>query len=131
MVTETSATILAVDDEAGVREALAVRLSQTFDAHVLGAADNAEALTHLRRSRVDLIVQDLVRPGGTGMELLKALREEPWRGTIPVIVLSAAARCHGDEALSEGARAVLAKPCEADSLLSAVRQVLGVATAGR
>ncbi|MEK9502088.1 sigma-54-dependent transcriptional regulator [Gaopeijia maritima] len=66
--------ILVVDDEEGLREALAEKLRHSGHA-VETAASAEEALAGLSRIRPDLIVTDLMMPGLTGLELLEKVQE--------------------------------------------------------
>ena len=125
--------ILVVDDDTDARELLAALMELACDAQVLTAADNASALDHLRQSHVDLIIQDLMRPGGTGIELLQALKGDPRYHSVRVIVVSGHAErqpAAGQEALREGADAVFQKPFENTSLCEAVHRILGVSKRG-
>jgi two-component system response regulator HydG len=63
--------VLLVDDERGIVESLA----KIFDREgiaVLTAYDGATALDLLRRHRVAVLLTDLMMPGMSGMDLLKA-----------------------------------------------------------
>jgi CheY-like chemotaxis protein len=80
-------TILVVDDDDGCRKLTAKILGlQGFD--TLCAADGLEALGVLRRSRVNLILLDLMMPVMDGMTFLKVMRAEAAWANLPVIVLS-------------------------------------------
>jgi len=65
------ASILVVDDEAGIRELLSDVL--VLDGHdVRAAADGAEALRHLDRGSFDVMITDLRMPGSVGgMDLVR------------------------------------------------------------
>jgi YesN/AraC family two-component response regulator len=78
-------TVLAVDDDLGVRESLSLVLHDFFD--VLIAADGAEALETLRRRTVDVVLLDLVMPRMDGRQALMHMRQHYPR--TPVIVLTA------------------------------------------
>ncbi|MFP2904273.1 ATP-binding protein [Pyxidicoccus sp. 3LFB2] len=116
--------VLAVDDNADMREYLARVLGSMFD--VVTAEDGEEALEHLaRHGPFDLVVTDVMMPRLGGFGLLKALREEPTTRALPVIMLSARA---GDEASVEGLEAgaddYLVKPFSARELVARVRSAL-------
>jgi CheY-like chemotaxis protein len=66
-------TILAVDDEAGIRRALC-RTLRRDDWDLLQAASGEEALELLGRAPVDAVITDLVLPGLCGQELLQHVR---------------------------------------------------------
>ena len=63
--------ILVVDDEASVRESLAMLLTAAgYD--VAAAEDGFDALLHLKRVLPDLIVSDLNMPRMSGFEIGRA-----------------------------------------------------------
>ena len=68
------ATILFVDDEEGVRTALA-RSLRHCDYRLLTAASAEEALEVLKREEVDIVVSDQVMPKTTGLEFLKIVHD--------------------------------------------------------
>ncbi|MDH5492207.1 MAG: response regulator transcription factor [Myxococcales bacterium] len=111
--------ILIVDDEPGIREALAYALERDgFES--LEAATRGEATRRARAA--DLLVLDLMLPDGSGLELLSTLRA---RADTPVIVLSS----RGDEAdrvaaLEMGADDYVTKPFSPRELVARIRAVL-------
>ena len=66
-------TILIVDDEPEIREALA-RILRRQGLQVLFAADGQEALDLIQTSPVDVVLADLRMPRMNGLELLKATK---------------------------------------------------------
>jgi len=65
--------LLVVDDEEIIRSVFRDLMSK--ECEVLLAADAEEALTHLRRGPVDLIITDKNLPGLTGLELAQEARK--------------------------------------------------------
>jgi CheY-like chemotaxis protein len=79
--------ILVVDNEAHVRESLAMLLTAAgYD--VAAAEDGFDALLHLKRALPDLIVSDLNMPRMSGFEFLSVVRRR--FPEIPVIAMSGA-----------------------------------------
>ena len=114
-------TILAVDDEASVRQSYRIILS---DAYRVVLAENGEtALDALDETYVDLILLDLLMPGIGGMEFLDELAQ---RGeTIPVIVVTALnSVASAVEAMKRGARDYIIKPFDVEALLLILKRVL-------
>ncbi len=70
---EPTATVLVVDDEPRVLDALEAILAAEF--HVLRAENGEQALRLLPRSEVAVIVTDYRMPGMTGVELLRRSQE--------------------------------------------------------
>jgi two-component system KDP operon response regulator KdpE len=115
------ATILVVDDEAGVRRALATNLRARGYAVVL-ASSGEEALTAAAESRPDAVVLDLGLPGVDGVEVVHGLRV--WTRT-PIIVLSARDReIDKVAALDAGADDYVTKPFGMNELLARLRAAL-------
>jgi two-component system, OmpR family, response regulator len=117
----TSAHILLVDDDPGIRDVISeflVRHGFTVDV----AADGAGLGRALSTRRPDIIVLDVMLPGEDGLSLCRKLAGADGP---PVIMLSAM----GDETdrivgLELGADDYLAKPCNPRELLARIRAVL-------
>lgn len=121
-----SETILLVEDDSSVRQSAALRLRRLGYA-VLEAANGAEAieLWKQHRSRIALLLSDMVMPGGIGGADLATLlrREQP----ALKVILSSGYSSHNasmpGQAGCEGFRQ-LGKPYEAAALAKAVRECL-------
>ena len=93
----------------------------------LEASNGKEALKVLEQAEfsVDLIFCDLCMPEMGGLEFLQALKAMDVLETCPVIILTGDAReKRAQEALSCGARKLMAKPFTAEALADALDQVL-------
>ena len=113
--------ILVVDDDPEIRHLLQSYLEKN-GYQVSTAAEGGGMWQVLERSRIDLIVLDLMLPGVDGLELCRSLRA---RSRIPVIMLTA----RGDEmdrvlGLEMGADDYLAKPFSSRELLARIKVVL-------
>lgn len=110
-----------IDDEAAIRDALALALAEEFDVRThISARDFLENIEPNERG---CVITDVRMPGMDGMELLAKMEER--RLTSPVIVISG----HADiplavEAMKAGAVDFLEKPFEDDALLASVRAAL-------
>ena len=111
-------TILVVDDDAYMRELLQLHLSNA-GYEVLMAEDAVAAGHSILRHRPDLILLDVEMPFMTGLEFVKALKDDPAVSGIPVVFISSRGDCE-DSAKELGARAFLQKPVLADHLLATV-----------
>ena len=78
-------TILLVDDEATLIEALQYNLTKE-GYRVITAADGVEALDKAREGSPDLVILDLMLPRKDGLEVCRILRRE---STVPIIILTA------------------------------------------
>ena len=87
MASEKKQTILIVEDDEPIRQAIAVGLERNgFE--VVQAADGEEGLKLALEQKPDLVLLDLRMPKKTGQEMLDELREDEWGVEVPVIVLS-------------------------------------------
>jgi len=113
--------ILVVDDDPEIRRLL-TRYLEKNGYRVTAVAEGGGMRMTLERTRVDLIVLDLMLPGVDGLELCRDLRAH---SKVPVIMLTA----RGDEmdrvlGLEMGADDYLAKPFSARELLARIKVVL-------
>ncbi|HEX6199868.1 MAG TPA: response regulator, partial [Thermoanaerobaculia bacterium] len=120
-----SGTVLVVEDDALFRGLMAEVL-EAEGYRVLTASEPAEArgLCSGRLEAVDLLVSDLVMPGGNGVELASELR-----GRYPDLRVILMSGYSGDELASRDldevqAEGFLEKPFDVSSLLRMVRSVL-------
>jgi PAS domain S-box-containing protein len=123
-------TVLVVDDNDSVRE-LIERVLSDSGYRVVAANDRGSALQVLERlgGAVDLLVTDVIMPGGSGHDL--AVEVEQRHGPIPVLYVSGYTENsvirHG---IPVGDVEFLAKPFAPTELASAVRRVLDSTAAG-
>ncbi len=119
---ETTATILLVDDEPELSQALA-RLLGRHGYQTLTAGNGEEALDVLRREPVALVLSDLMMPRMNGVELLKAAKVVS-PATEVVIVTGHGTIETAVEAMKMGAYDFIEKPFTASTTLKVVRKAL-------
>ena len=120
----TGETILVVEDEPDLL-ALATRILEELGYHVLRAANGAAAIDVAdRNARIDLLLSDIVMPGGmNGRQLAAKLRTK--RPTLPVLFMSGYSdNVPHDRTAPLGKTPVVAKPYERSGLAIAVRDAL-------
>lgn len=120
---ELAATsLLLVEDNDVEREALA-RILGCEGYHVAKAATGDEALDSLRAHKPDLILLDMLLPGGTkdGWLLLETLRRHPVWAKIPVIIVTGLGIASREWAHALGALDVVRKPLRVDEVLQKIR----------
>ncbi len=112
------ATVVVVDDDAGIRESAALAL-QKAGHRVHQAGDAASALQLLKGHRVDVVVSDIYMPGGDGLSLLQAISE---RKDPPRVILMTARGSIETTAVAQrsGAFDYLAKPFNLSDLIASV-----------
>jgi two-component system chemotaxis response regulator CheY len=116
--------ILVVDDDPVTRRVLSSVLERA-NSDVMASTDGHEALTELAAARIDLVITDREMPAMDGMELLRAVRQSPRHGGVPVIMLTGITlETASDEADAEGASAFLTKPVSSRELLETVERLL-------
>jgi DNA-binding NtrC family response regulator len=118
------ATVLVVDDDAGIRESAAMALEKA-GLKTFQAGDTVAALQMLRAHRIDLVLSDIYMPGETGITLLQAISE---RRDSPRVILMTARGSIETTALAQrfGAFDYLAKPFDLNELIARVRAALSV-----
>jgi len=116
--------ILIVDDEAAIREMIAIALDLAgFDC--IEAEDALQAHHKIVDERPSLILLDWMLPGMSGIELARRLKREEATSEIPIIILTA----RGEEdnkiqGLDAGADDYITKPFSTRELVSRIRAVL-------
>jgi DNA-binding NtrC family response regulator len=112
------ATVLVVDDDAGIRESAALALRKAGH-RVLEADSASAALRLLREHRADVVVSDIYMPGEDGLVLLQAVAE---RRDPPRVILITARGSVETTALAHriGAFDYLAKPFDLEQLIDRV-----------
>jgi DNA-binding response OmpR family regulator len=80
-------TVLVVDDEDSIREIYRREL-QTHGFQVTSAADGEEGLLKAGEATPDIILLDIMLPKMSGIDVLKALKENQLTKNIPVLLLT-------------------------------------------
>ncbi len=115
-------TVLLVEDDEGLRGALALTL-KSAGYEVLAAADGEAALTALAEREPGLVITDMRMDGMDGNTLLQRIRQR--HASLPVIVMTAYGTVQSAvEAMRNGAQDYLVKPFDAGLLLGKVGHYL-------
>ena len=115
-------TILVVDDETSHLESLQ-RIFKREGYHILTAESGKQALDLIRNHHVHLVLTDLVMPGMSGAELLKACRTVS--PETEVVVMTAFGTIEtAVEAMKNGAFDFITKPLKKVFVTKVVRQAL-------
>jgi DNA-binding response OmpR family regulator len=114
-------TVLVVDDEEAIAEAVQARL-ESEGYRVVVASDGPEAIEAHREHQPDLVVLDLMLPGMDGLEICKRLQRDRWT---PVLMLTAKTEEADKVAgFAVGADDYLTKPFSLRELTVRVRAIL-------
>ncbi len=123
--------ILIVDDFSTMRRIVKNLLNDLGFSNTAEAEDGNSALAALRASSFDFVVTDWNMPGMTGIELLKAIRNDPKLAKLPVLMVTAEAKREQIvEAAQSGVNGYIIKPFTAETLkdkLTKVFERLGIA----
>ena len=121
------ATVLIVEDDAALREALCDTLA-VAGYRATTADDGRAALDLLSRESVDMVVSDVNMPELDGQQLLERIRNS--QPGLPVVLMTAYGTVQkAVEAMRAGASDYLLKPFDAGALVELVRRYLPEAAA--
>lgn len=121
-------TVLIVDDEAPIREMIAVALEMA-DYDYLEAEDAREAHALIVDKQPDLVLLDWMLPGTSGVELARRLKKEEATADIPIIMLTAKVEEDNKiQGLEVGADDYITKPFSPRELVARLKAVLRRAT---
>lgn len=117
-------TVLIVDDEAPIREMIAVALEMA-DYRCLEAGNVKDAHTLIIDQKPDLILLDWMLPGASGIEFARRLKRDESTGEIPIIMLTAKAdEDNKIQGLEVGADDYITKPFSPRELVARLKAVL-------
>lgn len=119
--------VLIVDDQADIRRMMNIALKDDF--LLLEAADGLSALSLIRSEMPDVVLLDVMMPGGMdGLQVLEIIRQDPALKHIPVIMVSAKGQVHDCEmGMKSGANAYFVKPFSPMQLLVAINEQINAA----
>ncbi|PSB34013.1 response regulator transcription factor [Chlorogloea sp. CCALA 695] len=120
----SSAQLLLVDDEPGLREAVKDYLTESgFSVQV--ASNAREGWELMQQTTPDLVISDIMMPQVDGYQFLKQLRDDARFTALPVIFLTAKGMT-GDRIQGYQARcdAYLSKPFDPDELVAIIENLL-------
>jgi two-component system, NtrC family, response regulator PilR len=114
--------ILIVDDEEVLRDVLdAVLRREGFD--IVPASTGEEALNLLDSEEIDLVILDIMLPGISGIDTLRAIRIS--NPNLPVIIITAFSSIDGAiEAMKHGAFHYIPKPFKNEEVVLTVNKAL-------
>jgi len=119
----TVARILICDDEPALRELMRVALVGDYEFEE--AETVSEAIEAAERFKPDVVLVDVMMPGGSGLDVVRRLADDPVLRDAKCVVVSAfAAETDQREAHKAGATAFVSKPFDPDDLSATVASLL-------
>jgi DNA-binding response OmpR family regulator len=119
--------ILIADDEPNIVISLEF-LMKKEGFQVAVANDGEEAMAKVDSFKPDLLLLDVMMPKKSGFEVCEALRADPSRAGLKVIMLTAKGReTEVAKGLAIGADAYITKPFSTKELVARVKNLLGAA----
>jgi CheY-like chemotaxis protein len=120
--------ILLVDDSKFLRMATERALARVGYT-VITASDGGDALQVARKENPDVILLDMLLPGMTGPQVLKALKNDPATAGIPVVAFTGLSQRNAERLQKDGACAFLEKSAlrldkGSETLLSSLAGIL-------
>ena len=118
----TALKALIVDDSAFMRHRIRESLGALGVDVQAEADDVASGISAYRASQPDLVIMDMVMPGGSGLDLLKFITSD--KPDANVIVLTSLAQDRLDLEFSRlGARAIITKPFSDEDMKTALQSI--------
>jgi DNA-binding response OmpR family regulator len=117
--------ILIVDDEPNIVMSLEFLMKKAgFEVAV--AVDGEDALAQVARLNPDLVLLDVMMPKKSGYEVCEALRSDPARAGMKIVMLTAKGRdTEVAKGMALGADAYVTKPFSTKDLVIQVTELLG------
>jgi signal transduction histidine kinase len=112
--------VLVAEDEVDLRGFIVGVLKDSYD--VDAAGNGAEALKLMKQNRPDLVLNDVMMPGTSGLDLCRAIKGDPSLRHIPVILLTARGESEAAlEGYDAGADDFVSKPFHTKVLQARIR----------
>ncbi|MFY9269195.1 MAG: chemotaxis response regulator CheY [Candidatus Manganitrophaceae bacterium] len=123
-MTDLKMKILVVDDMSTMRRIVKNTLKQLGYVNIEEAEDGNGALAKLRGEPFGFVVSDWNMPNMTGLDLLKAIRQDPALAAIPVLMVTAEAKKENVlEAVQAGVSNYIVKPFTAETLKEKIDKI--------
>jgi len=125
-MTNNTPHILVVDDELSMRELLEVLLNK--EGYRVTCAENGrDAISMIKKTVFDLLLCDIRLGDITGIDVLKALRDEN-QDTVVIMISAYASTEAAVEAMNEGAYDFVPKPFNNEELKQTIKNALSLRT---
>jgi DNA-binding NarL/FixJ family response regulator len=109
-------TVFIADDSSIVREHLVTMLEELAGIDVVGQAENvAEAISAIRNFQPDVVILDILMPGGSGIDVLENIKQDG-AGPMVIILTNYPYPVFQEKCLQAGADFFLDKSSEFDQI---------------
>ena len=116
--------ILVIEDDLSSAKALA-KLLLTYGFEVITAIDGYQGLSLMFEKKPDLVILDLMLPGGGGLSVLRNIRSSLQIKNMPVVVISGMSdEVYKENISREGVAAYLIKPYDFQELYTIIQNIL-------
>lgn len=117
--------VVVVDDEPFILMMIEDKLKKAR-IDVVTLRESRDAVDVIRRERPDLVILDWMMPELSGIDICRALRNDPELSGIPVFMLTAKGQDADEQiGLRSGVARYITKPFSPKALLDMVREVVG------
>lgn len=115
--------VLIVDDSEIVRDRLTSMLSEVSSINVIGYADNPLTATEtIVRSKPDVVILDIFLTGGSGIHVLKSIREKKITSKV-IMLTNYAQEEYRKKCFEEGADFFFDKSIEFDRVIDVIQKL--------
>jgi len=122
---EKNIKILVVDDFATMRKVVRNLLKQVGYEDIVEAEDGVMALRALKSQKIDVIISDWNMPNMSGLELLKAIRDDSELAKTPFLMVTAEAlQDNVVAAVKAGVNEYIVKPFTAEVLNEKIVKIM-------
>ncbi len=116
--------VYIIDEHAPVRSALAERLGRSATLEVIGhCGDLEQSIAEIKAGQPDLVLLEVKRKDGMGLELLRQLSGLPGPPRLAVLT-SYPTRWEEDAAVRAGAEGYLLKNIDSEELIAKIEDIL-------
>lgn len=118
--------VLIVDDSEIVRDRLTSMLSEVSSINIIGFADNPLTATEtIVRSKPDVVILDIFLTGGSGIHVLKSIREKKITSKV-IMLTNYAQEEYRKKCFEEGADFFFDKSIEFDRVIDVIQKLSAV-----
>lgn len=118
--------ILTVDDSVTMRRIIKNSLKAVGYEDVVEAENGQAGLDKLQKEAIEFVITDWSMPVMTGLELVHAIRADPGKKHLPILMVTAQGQKEDIvQAIAAGVNGYVVKPFEPDTLHAKMQQVLG------